>query len=77
MSLCASVCMCFVVACWEMAGLLALVCHFPSGILGQVWYLIVWIPDLFTLTYFYGQSIVFKTARSNNRFRYEYLLKRN
>ena len=29
------------------------VCHFPIGILGQVWYLIVSIPDLCTLTYFY------------------------
>ena len=28
------------------------VCHFPIGILGQVWYLIVLIPDLCTLTYF-------------------------
>ena len=27
------------------------VCHFPIGILGQVWYLIVLIPDLCTLTY--------------------------
>ena len=26
------------------------VCHFPIGILGQVWYLIVSVPDLFTLT---------------------------
>ena len=26
---------------------------FPIGILGQVWYLIVSIPDLCTLTYFY------------------------
>ena len=25
---------------------------FPCGILGQVWYLIVWIPDLCTLYYF-------------------------
>ena len=25
--------------------------HFPIGILGQVWYLIVLIPDLCTLTY--------------------------
>ena len=24
-------------------------CHFPVGILGQVWYLIVTIPDLCTL----------------------------
>ena len=28
------------------------VCHFPIGILGQVWYLIVSIPDLCTLTFF-------------------------
>ena len=32
------------------------VCHFPIGILGQVWYLIVSIPDLCTLTYF-GYSL--------------------
>ena len=49
-----------VVTYWERAGLLALVCgvsllvcHFPIGILGQVWYLIASIPDLCTLTYFY------------------------
>ena len=59
MPLCASVYMCFVVSCWERADLLALVCgvllwvrHFPIGILGQAWYLIVSIPDLCTLTYF-------------------------
>ena len=59
MSLCASVYMCLVVTCWERADLLALVCgvymlvcHFPIGILGQVWYLTVSIPDLCTLTYF-------------------------
>ena len=56
MPLCASVYMCLVVTCWERADLLALVCltvscHFPIGILGQVWYLIVSIPDLCTLTY--------------------------
>ena len=28
------------------------VCHFPIGILGQVWYFIVLIRDLCTLTYF-------------------------
>ena len=28
------------------------VCHFPIGILGQVWYLIVSIPDLCTITHF-------------------------
>ena len=61
MPLCASVYMCFVVTCWGRADLLALVCgvllwvcHFPIGILGQVWYLIVSIPDLCTLTYFAG-----------------------
>ena len=57
--LCVSVYICFVVTCWERADLLALVCgvllcvcHFPIGILGQVWYLIVSIPDLCTITYF-------------------------
>ena len=60
MPLCASVYLCLVVTCWKRADLLALVCgvylrvcHFPIGILGQVWYLIVLIPDLCTLTYFY------------------------
>ena len=59
MPLCASVYMCLVITCWERADLLAfvcgvllLVCHFPIGILGQVWYLIASIPDLCTLTYF-------------------------
>ena len=47
-----------VVTCWERADLLALVCDvycdfvtFPCGILGQVWYLIVSIPDLCPLTF--------------------------
>ena len=64
MSLCTSVYMCFVVICWERADLLALVCgvycefcHSPIGILGQVWYLIVSIPDLCTLTYFKTTSL--------------------
>ena len=34
------------------------VCHFPIGILGQVWYLIVSIPDLCNLTYFYDAAIL-------------------
>ena len=34
------------------------VCHFPIGILGQVWYLIVSIPDLCTLTYFRWSSLI-------------------
>ena len=56
--LCVSVYMCLMVTCLEGADLLALVCgvllwvcHFPIGILGQMWYLIVSIPDLCTLTY--------------------------
>ena len=55
------------VTCWERANLLALVCgvllwvcHFPIGILGQVWYLIVSIPDLCTLTYFDETVLFFK-----------------
>ena len=59
MPLYASVYICLVVTCWERADLLALVCgvllrvcYFPIGILGQVEYLIVLIPNLFTLTYF-------------------------
>ena len=50
---------CLVVTCRERANLLALVgdiyCNFvsfPCGILGQVWYLIVWFPDLSHLSYF-------------------------
>ena len=42
--LCASVYMCLVVTCWERADVCSVqlwVCHFPIGILGQVWYLIV------------------------------------
>ena len=57
--LCASVDMCFVFTCWERADIFALVCgvllwvcYFPIGVQGQVWYLIVSIPDLCTLTYF-------------------------
>ena len=50
-----------VVTCSEKAGLLALLCvmffggfvTFPDGVLGQVWYLLVSIPDLCLLTYFY------------------------
>ena len=60
MPLCTSVYLYLVVTYWERTGLLALVCgvslqvcHFPIGILGQVWYLIVSIPDLCTLTNFF------------------------
>ena len=60
--LCTSVWWCLVVACWERAGLLAIICgvylrrngcHLPIGILGQVWCLIVSIPDLCPLFYFH------------------------
>ena len=58
----------FVCAMWSPAGgggggwslgfrlwCLLWVCHFPIGILGQVWYLIVSIPDLCNLiTLFYA-----------------------
>ena len=56
---CTSVCRCLLVTCLERVDLLALVCdvklwrcHFPIGILGQVWCLIVSIPDLCTPSYF-------------------------
>ena len=49
---------CLLCACWERSVLLALVCgvllwvcYFPNGILGQVRYMVVTIPDLCTLTY--------------------------
>ena len=45
----------FVVTCWEMADLLGLVCvmifaTFWYGVWGQVWYLLVLIPDISLLT---------------------------
>ena len=49
-----------VVACWERADLLAFLCDFvafPCDILGQVWYLIVLIPDLCHLSYNADYSI--------------------
>ena len=56
---CASVYWCLVVTCWERDDLLALVCdvwmwscHFPIGILGPVWCLIVSISDICPLSYF-------------------------
>ena len=69
--------MCLVNTCWERNDLLALafgvqlwVCHFPFGILGQVWYLIVSIPDLYTLTYF---KSLFRQGLSEPEF-YGYLV---
>ena len=56
--LCASVYLCLVVTSLGRTDLLALVCgvllwvcHFAICILGQVWYLIVSIPDLCTLLF--------------------------
>ena len=54
---------CLVVTCWERTYLLARICDvcvfviFPC-ILGQVWYLIVSIPDLCHLSYFYLKKYV-------------------
>ena len=56
---CAPVYMCLVVTCWERADLLTLICGvqlcvcltWPLVSSGQVWYLIVSILDLCTLTY--------------------------
>ena len=53
----------FICALWSPAGgggwplgsrlwCLLWVCRFPIGVLGQVWYFIVSIPDLCTITYF-------------------------
>ena len=47
----------FICALWSPAGkgltswLSFVVCNFPIGILGRVWYLIVSTPDLYTHTY--------------------------
>ena len=62
--LCLCACL-FICALWSPAGKgltswLSFVvpnCEFPIGILGQVWYLIVSIPDFCTLTYFKDLSI--------------------
>ena len=46
---------------WHLAlvcGVELWVCHFPIGILGQVWYLMVLIPDLCTLTNFESHFLV-------------------
>ena len=59
-----------VVTCWERADLLAslyvmfssVFVTFPYSVLGQVWYLIVSIPDLCLLSYFENVNIVLKTC---------------
>ena len=54
-----------VITCWEKVDLLAFLCvvffvfwHFPYGVLRQVRYLIVSIPDLCLPLYFEGQRNV-------------------
>ena len=42
------------------------VCHFPIGILGQVWYLIVSFPDLCNLTYFQHNTTVVPNKRNSD-----------
>ena len=41
------------------------VCHFPIGILGQVWYLIVSVPDLCNLTYFSHTNVAYTVVRNS------------
>ena len=51
------------------------VCHFPIGILGQVWYLIVSIPDLCTINYFYITCECECASRQNSNWKYKQGLK--
>ena len=61
---------CLVVTCWERADLLDLLyvmfscvfVTFPCGVLGQVWSLIVLIPDLCLLPYFVQISRLFLSS---------------
>ena len=60
---------CPVVTSWERVWLLLVMfnCVFvtlPCGILGQVWYLIVLIPDLCRLSYFQQSSEMVKIKKS-------------
>ena len=62
-----------VVTCWERANLGSLVCDFwgifftfSCGVLGQMWCLIVSIPDLCLLTYFYIKYSKKELAISKN-----------
>ena len=65
-----------VVTCWERADLMALLyvmfscvfVTFPYGVLGQVWCLIVLIPDLCLLSYYY--IITIKLYNRINSFNY-------
>ena len=75
-----SVHFCLVDTCWERADLLALICDvyffvtFPYGIMGQVWYLIVLIPDLCGLSYFDKKK---KKASATASARWHQFIKKN
>ena len=66
-----------VVTCWERADVLALpymyvmfscvFVTFPYGVLGQVWYLIVSIPDIFIFSHFLDYQQWKVTSKSCNR----------
>ena len=67
---CASVYWCLVVTSWEKAELLALVCdvllwsrHFPIGILGQLWCLVVSIPDLCPFFFTLVKSLIYEDKK--------------
>ena len=65
-----------VVTCWEKADLLTLfyvmfscavvTSPFSYGFLGQVWYLILSIPDLYLFSYFYCTALS-HNAKNNNK----------
>ena len=63
-----------VVICWERADLLTLLCEifscvlvtFPYDVLGQVWYLIVSIPNLCLFPYFGIKVFFFQGCVSKN-----------
>ena len=68
----------FIAALWSPAGKRMTFCTafvminyvfvtFPCGILGQVWYLIVSIPDLFQLSYFYVGSSLSTISRFHSQ----------
>ena len=69
-----------VVTCWERAKLLAFLCvmfycvfvTFLCGVLGQVWYLIVSIPDLCLLTYFSQRGKYSTVQKLAKRYRYQH-----
>ena len=69
-----------VVTCWERAGLLSLLCvmfscvfvAFKYGVLGQVWYLIVLIPDLCILPYSAVDVITHVVVCFSNQIKSEY-----